>query len=181
MKKHIFGAILFSLIVGISGVIALIFAEIPQPDKVAVLNVPTFESRSRCHKKKHWNKETGAASVNVVQAVFNERTKLLDTNLSIKQEDFSTRNVSVALHFFAEDAKGVRYLSSENYFFKPVFNRFGTAAQATPPRWYPWMDDLTGRENLYVIADSNFKAGDRNLQPEFIESKAVPIISLKGK
>lgn len=182
MKKHIFGAILFSLIVSVSGIIAFIFAELPKPDKIAVLNVPTFESRSYCHKKNYRSYKNDAVSVKVVQAVFNERTKLLDTDLLIERGDSSRQTVTVALHFFAKDLKGARYLASENYRLSPDFNSSSEATQAIPSRAYRWLDDLTAQENLYVIADMNFGDTDyRKKQPSFDEAKAFSVISIKGK
>ncbi len=183
MTKHIAGFILFSFIVGVSGVLAFIFAEIPKVEiAVEESYVPRYESKTRCYKKNYDNYENSNASVKVVQAVFNERTKLLDTNLFIKREDSSIQSVSFALHFFVKDRKGVRYLASENYYLKPDFNSWDEASQAIPSRSYQWLDDLTSQENLYVIADTaSNKTNYKKYQPTFDENKATAIISLKGK
>lgn len=183
MTKHIAGFILFSFIVGVSGVLAFIFAEIPK-EEIAVEKsyVPRFESKTRCVKKNYGNYENSNASVKVVQAVFNERTKLLDTNLFIKRGDSSLQSVTFALHFFVKNRNGVRYLASENYYLKPDFNNRDEASQAIPSRSYQWLDDLTSQENLYVIADTTInKTNHRKAQPDFDENRATAIISLKGK
>jgi hypothetical protein len=183
MTKHIAGFILFSFIVGFSGVLAFIFAEIPKVEIAEEESyVPRYESKTRCFKRSYGNYENSNASVKVVQAVFNERTKLLDTNLFIKREDSSIQNVTFALHFFVKDGKGASYLASENYYLKPDFNSQGEASQAIPSRSYQWMDDLTSQENLYVIADTTInKTNYRKDPPDFDENKATAIISLKGK
>lgn len=182
MTKHIAGFILFSFIVGVSGVIAFVFGELPQPEKTNVLNVPRFESRTRCSKRSYEYFDTSKTSVKVVQAVFNERTKLLDTDLVIEREDSSTQSVIVTLQFFAKDSKGARYLASENYYFKPDFGNRNVAILATPSRLYQWLDNLTSQETLYVIAETaSNKDGYSKNQPVFDEHKAVSVISLKGR
>lgn len=182
MTKHTAGFILFSFIVGVSGIIAAIFVEIPQPDKVTEFNVPRVESKSRCFKNNYGSYQKSGATVNVVQAVFNERTGMLDTDLFIKRGADSTRNVTVALHFFTKDLKGAKYLATENYYFKPDFDSRGEASLAIPSRSYQWLNNLSSQENLYVVADTDFnKSAYRKYQPSFDESKAFSIISLKGK
>lgn len=183
MTKHIAGFILFSFIVGVSGVLAFIFAEIPKVEvALEEVYVPRYESKTRCYKRSYGNYDNTNASVKVVQAVFNERTKLLDTNLFIKREDSSIQSVIVTLHFFVKDLKGARYLASENYYLKPDFNNRDEVNQAMPSRSYQWLDDLTSQENLYVIADTtSSKTNYRKDQPDFDQKQATAIISLKGK
>ncbi len=181
MTKHIAGFILFSFIVGVSGVIAFIFAEIPQPEKFTVLNFPKHEHKTRCAKRNYGNYENSQASVKVVQAVFNERTQQLDTDLFIEREESSTGSVSVVLHFFAKDIKGARYLASEKVWLEPTFNIEDKATHAITSS-YQWLDNLSSHENLYVIADTtNRQANYKKYQPIFDENKAMAIISLKGK
>ena len=182
MTRHITGFILFSFIIVVSSVIAFIFGELPQPEKTTVMNVPRFESKSRCQKQHHDYYSDSKFSVKVAQSVFNERTKLFDTNLAIKRENSSVENVTFALHFFAKDSNGTRYLASENYYIKPDFDDQGAAIQGLPSRLYQWFDGLKLRENIYVIAEAgNHKYNDEIKQPDFDENKATAIISLKGK
>jgi hypothetical protein len=184
MTRHVAGFILFSFIVSVSSVVAFIFADIPQtlvpqPEKVSV---PRFESKHRCDKKTYDNYENSDVSVKVAQSVFNKRTGLLDTNLFIERKDFSTKGVAVGLHFFAKNNKGARYLSTENFYFKPDFNRQNTAIQGIPSRSYQWLENLAANENLYVIADADFSNTDnQKFQPDFDETKAFSVISLKGR
>lgn len=180
MTKHIIGSILFSFIVGVSGFLALIFGELPQPEKTTFINIPRVESKSRCHKKNYGYYDSSKPSISVVQAVFNQRTGLLDTNLVIKREDSSIKNVTFALHFFAKDANQTRYLTSESYFLKPDFEGRNIASQSLPSRSYRWFDDLSFGENVYVIADTE-KYGSSDSVPVFDESKATAVISLKGR
>lgn len=181
MTKHVAGFILFSFIVGVTGVIAFIFAEIPQPEKTVEFKVTRVESKTRCAKSGYASDENSNASVKVVQAVFNERTKLLDTDLFIKRENASTKTINVALHYFVKDLKGARYLETENYYFKPDFDSRNEATLAIPSRSYHWLNDMTSQENLYVIVDLSRQANYKKYQPDFDESKATGIISLKGK
>lgn len=181
MTKNIAGFILFSFIVGVSGVIAFIFAEIPQPEKITVLNVPKYEHKTSCKKKNYNNREDSQASIKVVQAVFNERTQQLDTDLFIERERSSTASVSVVLHFFAKDVEGSRYLASEKVWLEPDFNIEDKATHAITSS-YQWLNNLSSHDNLYVIADTtNRQASYKKHQPNFDENKAIAIISLKGK
>lgn len=183
MTKHIAGFILFGFIVGISGIIAFIFAEIPQPEKVFddELILPRYESKSRCYKRSHGSFDNSDVSVKVVQAVFNERTKQLDTDLFIKRKDFSTENVSVVLHFFAKEIDGTKYLASERVWLEPEFNLEGKATH-TITSSYQWLDNLNSFENLYVLADTaNSKVNYKKFNPYFDEYKATAVISLKGR
>lgn len=187
MTRHIAGFVLFSFIVSVSSVVAFIFADIPQnsvpqPEVFTVKNTPIYEGKHRCDKKKYESYENSDVSVKVAQAVFNKRTGLLDTNLYIERKDFSTKSVTVGLHFFAKNDTGTRYLATENFYFRPDFNRQNKAVQGIPSRSYHWLDDLTSNENLYVIADADFSGvNNRKLQPEFDEAKAFSVISLKGR
>jgi hypothetical protein len=181
MTKHVAGLILFSFIVAASGIIAFVFAEIPQPEKTVQFNVPRFESKMRCDKSNHDSFENSNALVKVAQSVFNERTGLLDTDLFIKRKDASTKSVSVALHFFVKDLKGARYLATENYYFKPDFDSRNEATVAIPSRSYGWLDNISSQENLYVIADAEMQSDYKKYKSSFDENKATAIISLKGK
>lgn len=181
MTKHVAGFILFSFIVTVSSVVAFIFAEIPQPEKVSEFTVPKYTSKTRCFKNFSNDYENSRTSVKVVQAVFNERTKQLDTDLFIQRETSLTKSVSVVLHFFAKDIKGARYLASEKVWLEPNFNVEDKATHAITSS-YQWLDNLSSHENLYVIADTtNHKAGYKKYVPAFDENKAAAIISLKGR
>ena len=181
MTKHVAGFILFSFIVAVSGIVAFIFAEIPQPEKTVEFRVPRVESKNRCHKSGYGSYENSNASVKVAQSVFNERTGLLDTNLFVRRENASTQGLTVALHFFVKDLKGARHLATENYYFKPDFNRLNEATVAIPSRSYEWLDNVTSQENLYVIAETNRQTDYKKSQPDFDENKATAVISLKGR
>jgi hypothetical protein len=186
MTRHIAGFVLFSFIVSVSGVIAFIFADIPQnivpqPEIYTVKNAPKYEGKYRCDKKDNYTFSSDV-SVKVAQSVFNKRTGLIDTNLYIERKDFSTNSVAVALHFFAKNNDGARFIATENFYSKPDFNRQNKAVLGIPSRSYQWLDDLNPNENLYVIADADFRnVGNRKFQPDFDETKAFSVISLKGR
>ncbi len=184
MTRHIAGFILFSFIVSVSSIVAFIFADIPQLEKVVEVqrNVPKYEGKSRCYKSNYDDHEHSNVSVKVAQSVFNKRTGLLDTNLYIERKDFSTKSVTVSLHFFVKNNSDAHYLATENYYIKPDFDRQNKAIQGIPSRSYQWLENLAANENLYVIAETDFRNADNHkYQPDFDETKAFSVISLKGR
>lgn len=171
MKQHIFGFILFTLIVGTAGLISAFFTELPNRDAIKVFEVPkTVEYKSSCWKHvKSSPEKTEGISARVVQAALNQKTKELETNLFIEREESSVKNVIVSLHFFTKDAKGTRYLATHIAFLEPFFNRDNIATESITSS-YKWLNDLDPNENLYVTAET------KSSTPKFSESYAVPIL-----
>ncbi|HSK74069.1 MAG TPA: hypothetical protein VK892_20385 [Pyrinomonadaceae bacterium] len=168
MKQHIFGFILFALIVGTAGLISAFFTELPSRDAIKVFEVPkTVEYKSSCWKQVKSSAENSSARV--VQATFNQKTKQLETDLLIERETSSVEKLYVSLHFFTKDAGGTRYLATEKLWLEPFFNRNNTASQSITSS-YKWRDELGSYENLYVVA------GTKNSIPRFNESNAVAVV-----
>jgi hypothetical protein len=168
MKQHIFGFILFTLIVGTAGLISAFFTELPSRDAVKVFDVPrTVEYKSSCWKQV--KSPTGNSSARVVQATLDQKTKQLETDLFIEREASSVRSVNVSLHFFTKDAKGTHYLATEKVWLEPFFNSDNRAAQSITSS-YKWLDELGSYENLYVVAET------KSSTPRFSESNAVPVL-----
>lgn len=171
MKQHIFGFVLFTLIVGTAGFVSAVFTELPSRDAVKVSEVPrTVEYKSSCWKRvKPSSKQTWISSARVVQATLNQKTRQLETDLLIERETKSFETVLVSLHFFTKDAKGTRYLATEKVWLEPYFNTNNIAAQSITSS-YKWLDELGSYENLYVTAET--KGGT----PTFSESNAMPVL-----
>lgn len=170
MKQHIFGFVLFTLIVGTAGLISAFFTELPSRDAVKVSEVPrTVEYKSSCWKKVKSTEKAGNVSARVVQATFDLKLKLLEADLLVERETSSVKSVSVSLHFFTKDENGTRFLATEKVWLEPAFDQSHSAVQSIITS-YKWLDNLDSYENLYVAAET--KMGT----PKFSESNAVPVL-----
>jgi hypothetical protein len=171
MSKHIFGFILFSLIVGISAIIYGFFA-LPSP---LVLPVYVFENqpekRKSCRKETYSRVERASVNAKVVQAVFNSNTNQLDIDLILERKNSLTDYATVSLHFFAKDGAETRYLRTEKVNLTPNNKMMHSITES-----YDWLDDLKSRGNLYVVPQT---IGDgesyQRLMPRFDETNAMPI------
>ncbi len=182
MFKHLAGFVIFSFIVGTSAFISGLFYEIPSSDSVFVKDQPirVFSKRS-CRKYKKKYKAGKLTDLKLKQAVFNLKTKQLDTSFVMKRKSEYTNRVSIGLHFFAKDADGTRYLATEKVNLNPVFDDYGIAEQDAVS-YFLWLDDLQNYENLYVVPEANYSKRDY-LQnkfsiPDFDEADAFSVITI---
>jgi len=178
MNKHIFGFILFSLIVGTSVFIyGFFFSPLATIQPVYVFeNQP--EKRKSCRKQTYSRVERGEVNTKVVQAVFNSNTNQLDIELFLERKNNSTDDVTIWLEFFVKEGAKTRYLVTEKVELTPDFNLDDKATHSITLS-DKWLDNLKSRENLYVVpqigdAKSGFKLG-------FDEARATSIITLSGR
>lgn len=179
MNKHIFGFILFSLIVGTSAIIYGFFVApfVPiQPIQVFE-NQP--EKRKSCRKEIYSRVESGKVNAKVVQAVFNQNTNQLDMDLFLERKNNSTDNVAVWLEFFVKEGAKTRYLATEKVNLTPDFNLDDKATHSITSS-YEWLDNLKSRENLYVVPQT-FGNTQRGFTPVFDEAKATSVIILSRR
>ena len=104
MNQNIFGAILFSVIVGTAILVSAYFVTLPTPP--AVYEVPAIAKRVVACDHRRVISQTipvGRASVKVRQAVLNRQTNQLYTEYIIKKANPKTEAVEIALHFFLKD------------------------------------------------------------------------------
>ena len=167
MKQHIFGFILFTLIVGTAGLISAFFTELPSRDAVKVFDVQrTVEYKSSCWKQV--KSPTGNFSARVVQATLNQKTKQLETDLLIERETSSVERINLTLYFFSNDTKGKAFHVTEKVWIEPYFNSDNKATQTIKSSYR--VNDLESYENLYVMVES--KSGTSKSS----ESNAVPVL-----
>jgi hypothetical protein len=85
--------------------------------------------------------------------------------------DQNKLKTNIALHFYAVDSNGSRYLKTE---YARTTIDFKTS--------YLWLNSLKSYENLYVIAD-DFPNTHRSMSsiPAFDMSKATPVLLYSGK
>ncbi len=181
MNKHIFGFILFSLIVGISAIIyGFFFSPLTAIQPVYVFeNQP--EKRKSCRKEKYTRFESKEFSAKVTQAVFNQRTNQLDMELLLEHMDNQAQFVE--LYFFVKDGVKTRYLATEKVVITPEYNGKGEMIQNITES-YEWLENLKPHEeNLYVISETigNYAIRDRNSTPKFDKAKATSVITLSGR
>lgn len=179
MNKHIFGFILFSLIVGTSAFIyGFFFTPLATIQPVSVFEVRT-EKRKSCRKETYSRVERGEVTAKVVQAVFNSNTNQLDMDLFLERKNSSTDNVAVRLHFFVKDGAKTRYLATEKVDLTPDFNLDDKATHSITSS-YEWLDNLKSRENLYVVPQTIGNT-EREFTPVFDEAKATSVIILSRR
>lgn len=167
MKKHFTGIALFIFIVGISGFVASLFNEIPNPKIFEVQNtVPVYESRKKCSKKY-------PPGIKITQAVYNEKTDELSTEFLV-ESGFSPYSNLIKLFFFTNDADGSRFVSegtfrlnNYSYIETDVFEKETWEIRLIKK------SDL--RKNLYVIAVP-FDNYITKKTPIFDESKAIAVL-----
>ena len=174
MNKHIFGFILFSLIVGTSAVIYGFLASPAVVEPVFVFeNQP--QKRKSCRKQMYSRVESKEVSAKVVQAVLNSNTNQLEMDLFLERENNSIENAAVRLHFFSKEGARTRYLATEKVVLTPEFNFDNKATQSITSS-YEWLDNLRSRSNLYVVPQTIADGENyRSVTPRFDEEKAMPI------
>ena len=182
MFKHLVGFVIFSFIVGLSWFASGFFYEMPNADSVYVYepSVKVYEKRN-CNLRKY--KASESADIELKQAVFNIKTKRLDTSFEIKSIYADSKYVNLKLHFFAKDADGARYLATEDIMVSPETDNSGVT------KWNEsssslWLDNLNDYDNLYVIPDADegyvYSESNNKIVPLFEEGKAFPVI-IAGK
>lgn len=176
MIKHLTGFVIFSFIVGISAFIACFFYEIPSSESVFVAQEPIRVSSKRsCGKYKKKHKRGALTDLKLKQAVFNLKTKQLDTNFVMKRKNQYTKGVSIGLHFFAKNASGTRYVATIKFDLIPVFDDYGVAEQdISSPVWFNSLEDY---ENVYVVPEANYLQNESNA-PVFDEANAFSVITI---
>ncbi|MDQ3088773.1 MAG: hypothetical protein M3Q78_09260 [Acidobacteriota bacterium] len=176
MNKHIFGFILFSLIVGTS---AFIYGFFYSP-LAAIQPVYVFENRPEkrksCRKETYSRVERATVNAKVVQAVFNSNTNELDMDLFLDLNNRLTEEATVKFHFFAKDGAETRYLKTEKVILTPNDKMTYSITKS-----YGWLNNLKSRGNLYVVPQT---IGDgesyQRFTPRFDETNAMAI-TLVGK
>jgi hypothetical protein len=171
MNKHIFGFILFSLIVGTSAFIyGFFFTPLATIQPVYVFeNQP--EKRKSCRKETYSRVERATVNAKVVQAVFNLNTNQLDMDLFLEGKDNSIDDVTVRLHFYVKDGAKTRYLRTEKVLLTPNDKMIHSITES-----YDWLSDLKSRGNLYVVPQTFVGIErDQALRLSFDEANAMPI------
>lgn len=171
MTKHIAGIILFTFIIGSSAVIAGLFTEIPQTNRVIVReNYKVYKKkkkrkRNNCrHKRKSYST---SSKVNLSQVVFDE-----DSNKIIARMDYDNSRKTygkVNLHFFANDKYGTRFLKTERIY---VSND-----ESVYTKKMEWIGRLSSFENLYVIPEVRNSRTEPWVTPSFDIIKAKPVLA----
>ena len=156
MKKHVAGLVLFCFVVGSAAFIAEALDiltdrrvrpglgdEVRYPD----VRMPVQEMKSYPVDKK----------LTVVrQAVINTASKELKVELLFNDDFVAAGQKScVRLNYFQNDKNGLRFLTSETFFFfrkpTPDENKGKTAFVTSA---YKWLNQLDSYENLYVTVES---------------------------
>jgi hypothetical protein len=177
MKKHVLGLGLFSFIV-ITAVFVYSIFNVTHVEEVFVIkNIEPYESYpmpNSCWKMKQASKGTSVSKLAVKQAVFDLQTKQFNWELTVPDID-----EPVALHFFSNDEKGARYITSERIHSKFSHNGFLKFSNS-----YVWLNKRKSFENLYVIAQfdsemknrsENYQINSNEFQPKFDAAKATPV------
>lgn len=181
MKRHLLGFALFVLIVGTAVFVRSMFRTATTV-KVSVPNYSLTSPATSCWKMKatsRTNKST--APISIGQAVFNLDRKQIKLELQNASE---MNNFPTVLHFFQKDVNGIKYIASE-----PVLlvvydsNKTSYGGVNTLTASYDWLYNLDSYANLYVITGYAPMRGvdDKNFQPEFDASHAVPVMLDYGK
>lgn len=177
MKQNIFGAILFSVIVGTAVYISASLVTLPNPWEVK----RNFSNREiSCEMPEPVTKRE-LAKVKVNQAVLNPKTNQLNTSLTVERFNSSTGHLGVTYHFFVKEGAATQYLSSETVVIEPNFNEENKANHEIISS-YNWLDNFDTKNNLYVIAESSYNGFSRRSSiPRFDESIAAPVLLMNGK
>jgi hypothetical protein len=179
MNQNIFGAFLFSIIIGSAVLVSLYLTPLPKP--LPVYEAPVYAQTGKtltCNKsrvEKH-SPPVGSVVVKIRQAVLNQTTHKLTTEYLVKRDHPQTEAVRISLHFFAKDGRSTQYLASESITLEPVFDQNGMATENILSS-FKWLDDLKQTDNLYVTIDlsANFNRS-KNLEPVFNPAAAIPVL-----
>ncbi len=172
MNRHIFGFILFSLIVGVSAIIYnFFFAPLAAIQPVYVFENQT-QPRNYFHSEKF--KRPGKTNAEVVQAVFDQNTSQMDVDLFLDRKNNSMDEVAVRLDFFVKDGIKTRFLASEEILL-PQFD-FDNESTESVTLSYEWLNDLESVENLYVVPQTIRNADSYSeTTPRFDKANAMPV------
>lgn len=188
MKKHLFGFALFSLIVGTAAFVYAIFNVVRVDEVPAPSYYQTYSPSTSCWKMKKDLRQSNFDSPKVSQAVFNTRTEQVSLNLELPEI-----SAPIVLHFFVKDAKGARYIASEQVLVAGRGKLEGKMDMQADGAYrfgeikitgsYSSLDNLNSFENLYLIAESVSVSQTRNnnFQPEFDAAKAIPVLIDSGR
>ena len=173
MKKHVLGLALFSFIVSASAIVYALFSvpETAPVSEVITVSVPRYSVNRSCRMK---SKSDNAASIGIRQAVLNLQTKQFNWELATPEID-----EPIALHFFSNDDKGARYITTEQ-----INNKFSHNGILKFSDSYGWLNKRKSYENLYVIAQfdseavnysENYQVYGNKFQPKFDAAKATAV------
>ncbi len=173
MKKHIIGLALFSFIVSTAAVVYALFPvpEIAPVSEVITVSVPQYNAKRSCRMRL---RSDNSASIEVRQAVLDLQTKQFNWELATPDID-----EPIALHFFSNDDKGTRYITSEQ-----INNKFSHNGILKFSTSYGWLNKRKSYENLYVIAQfdseatnysENYQVYGNKFQPKFDAAKATAV------
>jgi hypothetical protein len=180
MKQNIFGAILFTTIVGTAVFVSASLVKLPSPPPIQEMPIQpknVYESRNSCSKRSYKN----VSKITVNQAVLNPRTDKLHTNLTIERKFSGNSHIGVTYHFFVKEGAETRFVASETVAIQPNFDA-GNKAFHEVLSSYNWLDKIDSKSNLYLIASTdNDGFAKANSIPRFDESNAVPVLLMKGK
>ncbi len=181
MKKHIVGIVIFSFIVGVTAIIASFFVKMPT---IPALD-PVFESTDyiyrgdrdckRKKKRRHRKSVDQSVSLKVTQALFDARSKRLDTQFAIERSSENTETVNVVLQFFVYDEFGVQHIANEFISLNPNFD-MGDVAVSKNTSSFKWLNNLESRENLYVMARAINGSLHHNNSVDFDPSEATAVL-----
>lgn len=175
MNKHFIGILLFTTIVTVSGVVAFVFGDLPKIEAPKLIQPAVFESKTRCNKMKYRSSKSDA-TVKIYQAVLNQDTGVLNTNLIVKRADEKTDSVYVALHFFVKDGYDTRYLNTETLLVVPDFSYRNSVTHPVLSS-FDWLENLSSHENLYVVAErTNYREFPKSVEPAFNPANATAVI-----
>ncbi len=174
MTKHIIGLIIFSFIVGTSAIIAGLFSYNPVPETYTLTTYKDSykvykkkKRKKRCRKRRPQPKEVSAE---ISQAVFDEKTNQLTTEISFK--NYSDSNGQLNLYFFSKDVYGTQYLKQEKIYV--------TEERSVYRNSFDWLTRLEFKGNLYVIPVLQTDSDSVNWV-KFDDSIAQPILIQKVK
>ncbi len=171
MKKHIIGLALFSFIVSVA---AIVYAFFNVPEIVPVAEVITVSAQQSVPVRYSCKMKRSNRSVEIRQAVLDLQTKQFNWELATPEID-----EPIALHFFSNDDKGTRYITSEQ-----INNKFSHNGVLRFSNSYSWLNKRKSYENLYVIAQfdseatnysENYQVYGNKFQPKFDAAKATAV------
>lgn len=156
MKKHLFGLVVFSFIVGAAIVYRSVFVAAPHL-KQNLAQTVTDNLNWKVSDKLY-----------VKRADYDVKEDLLRWELSAPKVDSP-----VVLHFFIKDENGTRHIASGQ-----GVNTCLIEAKLEFTTYFSGLDNLKSYENLYVIAEFGTKAKvyKEGYKPIFDSDKATPIL-----
>lgn len=161
MRKHLFGAILFCVIVGVA-IFVNLFA-LPKP-------LPVFESTDCVFifEPGLENDQKKLGEVKLKYVIF--YSEIQKFKAVIKLESFKYEKENITLHFFTKNKNSARYLFSQQ--FRPIVSTTGSVY--TNLVEIKRLTELKSLQNVFVTAkfESDYQ---ENTIPNFDSKFAVPI------